>query len=99
MSANNVTHDSTEPFASRAAPPYAQMVVSNSTITPTMPGSCEGGVIVQVSRLPKNIGEMMNKLLSGEIVAMHLIAVTKDDSVIHTSTEGIPDYIRVNDDF
>ena len=55
------------------------------------------GVIIQVSRLPKNIGDIINKFLSGDVVAMHLIGVTKNDEVIRASSDGIPDYIRIND--
>lgn len=56
-----------------------------------------GGVIVQVSRLPKNIGEAMNKLIAGEFIDVHVIAVTKDGRVVSTSTKGVPDLIRAHD--
>lgn len=64
------------------------------------PGPSEkSGVIVHVSRLPKNIGDMMNRFLSCELTAMHLVAVTRTGEVIRTSAGAIPEYIRVNDSF
>ena len=66
---------------------------------PSKAQSSNSSVIVQVDRLPQNIGDMMRKYLAGELVNMHVIAVTKDQLVIRASTEGIPDYIRQNDDF
>ncbi|MBI2278312.1 MAG: hypothetical protein HYU74_13255 [Dechloromonas sp.] len=57
------------------------------------------GVIVRVARLPKNIGEMMNKLLSGELNAMHVVAVTRAGQVVRTSTGDIPEFVKINDSF
>lgn len=57
------------------------------------------GVIVNVSRLPKNIGDMLNRFLSGDVTSLHLIGTTNDGKVISTSTAGMLDEIRKNDTF
>lgn len=57
------------------------------------------GVIVNVSRLPANIGEMLNRFMSGDVVSLHIVGVTKDEKVISVSTNGIPDLIRKHDSF
>lgn len=56
-------------------------------------------VVVQLSRLPENIGEMLNRFLSGDVTSLHLIGATKDGKVISTSTAGMLNEIRKNDTF
>lgn len=54
-------------------------------------------VIVPMTRLPENIGRMLNMYLSGEVTSLHIIGTTSDGRVISASTKGIPDLIRGHD--
>lgn len=56
-------------------------------------------VIVPITRLPENIGRMLNMYLSGDVISLHIIAATSDGRVINTSTEGMLDEIRKHDSF
>lgn len=61
--------------------------------------TAEKGVVIQVSRFPKNIGEMLNRFIKGDVISLHMVGVTRDGRVINTSTSGIPDDIRRHDTF
>jgi len=54
-------------------------------------------VVVPLSRLPENIGRMLNMYLSGEVVSLHLIGATRDGRVINTSSEGMLDEVKRHD--
>lgn len=47
--------------------------------------------------LPNDIFKMIEAYMHGDIVALHIIAVTKDQKVIRTSAGDIPEYISAND--
>lgn len=56
-------------------------------------------VIVPITRLPENIGQMMNMYLSGEVTTMHIIAITKDEKIINTSVGDVPNVMVEHDSF
>lgn len=55
--------------------------------------------VVQLSRFPQNIADMLNRFLSGDVMSLHMIGTTKDGKVISTSSAGMLDEIRRNDTF
>lgn len=59
----------------------------------------EREVIVPMTRLPENIGRMLNMYLSGELVSLHIIGATRDGQVINTSTKEMFADIRQHDSF
>lgn len=59
----------------------------------------EKGVVIQVSRFPKNIGHMLNRFIAGDVISLHMVGVTREGGLINTSTSGIPDDIRRHDSF
>jgi len=56
-------------------------------------------VIVPMTRLPENIGRMLNMYLSGEVTTMHILAVTKDEKIINTSVGNVPNVMAKHDSF
>ena len=59
----------------------------------------ERGVIVPMTRLPENIGRMLNMYLAGELDAMHIVACTKDGRILNTSAGNMPNVILKHDSF
>lgn len=47
--------------------------------------------------LPKDIFDLIEGYMLGDIVALHVIAVTKQQKVVRYSAGAIPDYIAAND--
>ena len=56
-------------------------------------------VVVPLSRLPQNIGDMLNQFMSGDVTSLHIVGVTKAGSVISTSSAGMLNEVKRNDTF
>lgn len=47
--------------------------------------------------LPKDVFELVEGYMLGNIKTLHMIAVTKNDQIIRVSAGAIPDFIAAND--
>ena len=47
--------------------------------------------------LPKDIYDLIEAYMFGDITALHVIALSKNDQIISVSAGAVPDYIAAND--
>lgn len=61
------------------------------------PNTTERQVIVPITRLPENIGRVLNMYLSGDVTTLHICAITRDGKILNTGAGDLPSVLREND--
>lgn len=52
---------------------------------------------IQRTVLPKDVFDLIEGYMMGEVKTLHIIAVTRKGSILRVSTGAIPDFIAAND--